>query len=188
MNRPDLIRLIHKPIDVNSESIKQLAEIVESYPYCQATQVLYAYALYKSDDHTFTAQLKKAAACISSIKKLKMLFEDTVTLREDTAAIEQPIDHAEILLEQARALTKEEIIEKFILEEPSISRPKSEFFNPSEKALKSSQDVDDIVSETLALLYSQQGNTAKAIRIYEKLSLLIPEKSSYFAAQIEKLK
>jgi hypothetical protein len=37
-------------------------------------------------------------------------------------------------------------------------------------------------------VYAAQGNIAKAIRIYEKLSLLNSEKSSYFAALIENLK
>ena len=83
-------------------------------------------------------------------------------------------------------LSKEKIIEKFIQEEPRISQPKTSFFSPSEYAEKSNTDDNDIVSETLARLYMQQGNIAKARMVYGKLSLLFPEKSSYFAAQIEK--
>ncbi|MCX6247074.1 MAG: hypothetical protein NTW10_05020 [Bacteroidetes bacterium] len=89
-------------------------------------------------------------------------------------------DHASDLLSKA------EIIEKFIHEEPRISPPRTSFFKPSEYALRSNIDETEIVSETLGRLYLEQGNLVKARMVYEKLCLLFPEKSSYFAAQIEK--
>ncbi len=45
----------------------------------------------------------------------------------------------------------------------------------------------NLISETLAQIYVQQDNYDKAIRIYEKLSLLYPKKKTYFARQIKKL-
>ena len=93
----------------------------------------------------------------------------------------------EIPVKKKTDRSKADLIENFIREEPSISKPKATFFHPSESALKSNFDEEEIVSETLAQLYARQGNINKAIHIYEKLSLLNQEKSLYFAAQIEKL-
>lgn len=47
---------------------------------------------------------------------------------------------------------------------------------------------EDTGSETLANILALQGHKDKAIAMYEKLKLQIPEKSAFFAAQIEKLK
>ncbi|GEM_PF-3564396 len=44
----------------------------------------------------------------------------------------------------------------------------------------------DIVSETLAELLASQGHIKEANEMYRKLSLLYPEKSSYFASKIRK--
>ena len=88
----------------------------------------------------------------------------------------------------AKKLSRKELIDKFITENPSISRPKAEFYNPLTVAQNSIIDQENIVSETLAKIYEQQGYIDKAISIYEKLRLKYPEKSRYFAAQIERLK
>ena len=52
------------------------------------------------------------------------------------------------------------------------------------------QSLEDreVVTETMAEVWAKQGNKGKAIEIYNKLSLLDPSKSPYFAAKIEELK
>ena len=81
-----------------------------------------------------------------------------------------------------------ELIEKFIREEPRITPSKSTFYSPSNMAKKSIVEPEDLITETLANIYAQQGNFKKAISFYQKLSLKFPEKSRYFAALIEELK
>ncbi|MDQ3681787.1 MAG: hypothetical protein M3352_01785 [Bacteroidota bacterium] len=46
----------------------------------------------------------------------------------------------------------------------------------------------DIVTEAMAEVWVKQGNAAKAIEVYSKLSLQNPSKSLYFAAKIDLLK
>lgn len=77
------------------------------------------------------------------------------------------------------------LIDKFIATEPRIVASKAEFFSPVNIARVSVIDTHEVVTETLAKIYIQQGNIAKAITIYEKLSLKYPEKRTYFATQIE---
>ena len=46
----------------------------------------------------------------------------------------------------------------------------------------------EVITEAMAEVWEKQGNITKAIEIYNKLSLLDPLKSTYFAAKIEGLK
>ncbi len=50
------------------------------------------------------------------------------------------------------------------------------------------EENEEVASETLAALLVRQGHMAKAIEMYERLCLLFPGKSAYFAARIENLK
>ncbi len=51
-----------------------------------------------------------------------------------------------------------------------------------------SNTENEVVTEAMAEVFAQQGKTAKAIEVYEKLSLLNTGKSAYFAAKIQNLK
>ncbi len=55
-------------------------------------------------------------------------------------------------------------------------------------ASKSIKKQEDIVSEPLAALLVAQGHLEEAKEMYSKLSLIFPEKNSFFAAEIEKIK
>lgn len=55
-------------------------------------------------------------------------------------------------------------------------------------ARQSIVENDEIVSETLAELLVRQGSIQKGIDMYDRLSLIFPEKKAFFAARIQKLK
>ena len=120
-------------------------------------------------------------------EKRKSLDELKAIIAARLKQIEEEKQKKEAEQPAPKKLSRKELIDKFILENPSISRPKAEFYNPISVAQNSIIDQENIVSETLAKIYEKQGYMEKAISIYEKLGLKYPKKSRYFAAQIERL-
>lgn len=125
-------------------------------------------------------------------KEMALLEEKKKSLDELKQLIEKRIIELEKEKKEhkkeEKIMSKVEIIDKFIAENPQIPRPKQEFYNPIMVAQASVIDQENIISETLATIYLNQGHIEKAISIYQKLSLKNPEKSVYFAELIEKAK
>lgn len=57
-----------------------------------------------------------------------------------------------------------------------------------QRIAENSNEANEIITEAMAEVWAKQGHTGRAIAIYEKLSLLNPAKSHYFAGKIEALK
>ncbi len=82
----------------------------------------------------------------------------------------------------------DELVDRFINSNPRIEpRKTDDNSEPEDISEESAREKPGLVSETLANIYLSQGYYSKAIGIYERLSLKYPEKSSYFATQIEKI-
>ncbi len=80
------------------------------------------------------------------------------------------------------------LIEQFLNSEPGVIKADKKTSLEGDVSKGSVQEDDSFITDTLAKIYVKQGLHAKAIYAYERLSLKYPEKSAYFAAQIEKIK
>lgn len=105
--------------------------------------------------------------------------------------LQSPFDAEEVINNSPQGKSVDhketEIIENFLKNDPQISPPKAEQIDNENKAKKSAEDHNDLVSETLAKIYIEQMLYHKAIDTYQKLSLKFPEKSRYFADLIQSL-
>jgi Tfp pilus assembly protein FimV len=87
---------------------------------------------------------------------------------------------------EAAGLEEEHETETAISGDEALSE--ADLDRTKEMAARSLTMDESLITETLAKVYEIQGKQEKAIEIYQKLILKIPERSTYFSARIKKLK
>jgi tetratricopeptide (TPR) repeat protein len=161
-------------LETELEEIPEVIEVVVEKPESVIS------SLPKNEKHSFTEWLLLDRSLIKE-KHAENNTNDEEVDPENLKSNETPKSSSNVH-------EFETILDKFIRENPSISRPKAEFYNPSNMAKQSNEDDEDLATETLANIYYKQGAYKKAIRTYEKLCLIYPHKMSYFADLIQKIK
>lgn len=138
----------------------------------------------------------KAKKSESKQKKLDKIIEKDEVLDSQVNAfflneIEKNEESKE--LEKTKRTDQKQIIEKFIVERPSIGSIKKGAEKSSDEinkdlSEKSTKFGDDLISENLAIILLKQGKKERSIDIYKKLIWKLPQKKAYFAARIEEIK
>jgi hypothetical protein len=212
MKRYQFIEYIQNPDSLNEQSLSELKETIEEFPYFQAARMLWTKNLHLLEHISLNNELKITAAHISDRKKLFFLLNnfDFGTSNENVIQEERPETKKDVLsdlleyeknnayydfsslLKKDKKLdknTKMALIDNF-LQQHNIEKIKVKDVNEKENedfSVKSSQENDELMTETLANIYINQNQFLKARNIFEKLSLKYPEKSIYFAARIKEV-
>ncbi len=89
---------------------------------------------------------------------------------------------------ETKEITIDQLVDRFLEANPRIEPQREKIDEPVQDITEGIEDTTPgLITETLAKIYISQQYYTKAIMVYEKLSLKFPEKSSYFATQIEKI-
>lgn len=75
MKAADLYQLLENPVLLNEETLPQLKQTMDKYPYFHIARMLYLKNLTVLNDTRFASELKNMAVCIPDRKKLFALIE-----------------------------------------------------------------------------------------------------------------
>lgn len=185
ISKSAFLNYIKHPEQLDVNSLPAIKDLVQHYPYFQAARMLYIRNLKNTDDLSYHAELKKGAINVPDRVRLEQIMNKAASEKKEQSTVTVVADDANI--ESVPQLKHHDLIDSFITANPHI-KPVGEVSDVETVVLDNTNVTDSIFTESLAKIYIKQGQYDKAIRIFEKLNLKYPEKSSYFADQIRFLK
>lgn len=195
MNNKEFIKYYKNPWLLNSSTMLAIKALVEEYPAFDTAWALWLRNL-KNLDQGYDQKLQQTAIRIKDRKWLKKFMEMQTAIPNEIVATDYlqiadytPDDNDEILQPSAAELSESmRLIENFLQnQEPNMETETAPTVDHKEIEERSAAD-DEIVTETFADILLSQNKFESAIDIFSKLILKFPEKSTYFAARIEKVK
>lgn len=205
MTKRELYQLLYTPDLITAEHIAPLERLTESYPYCSSFIVLYLYALAKTEDVRYSAELKRLVAYLPHRERLYDMINGLSKSAPVGAAPQAREDGFSLIdsfLEDARSMGEDlpldlhydasehsdyfakEAKHPVDVEEIATPIPGQSLATPPTEPSPSEQDL---FTETLARIYIQQGKYERAHSILTTLHLQYPQKNRYFAEQIRYL-
>jgi hypothetical protein len=193
-----MVTEVTRPEPVEEEPIQEEPDgiIFSDEPHPEADVIIEQHAPYAGTLPAAGELLEldedSEAGLIESVAKDELEMEEPVTRENETPAMEVVESRTEVDPEaesdpEADVPGGSRLILDFLKEDPGPIRADKSTAGRKDVSLTSIQEHDGFITDTLAKIYIKQGLYAKAIYAYEKLSLKYPEKSAYFAAQIEKI-
>ena len=209
MNKNNFIKILQEPNNLSEKDVSFLNEISREFPYFQISKAIFLKFLSENKDIKFKKFLRSTAAytrdrsvLFEFVKKSqnqneKVYFNknEITTVQSEYKIIEEEIIEENSFVEWLKLSNlrpidrsnERETIDKFISEKPKLKAEVIEKESNNDKADNLSNQAG-YMTETLAKLYLNQKNYEKAIQSYKILILKFPEKNSYFADQIKKIK
>jgi len=176
---------------LDSADERELKQLTEKFPWFQIGWLLYMKKTEKSGLSDYGEVSKKVAAIVPMQKMVSgfMKYNSPEVPQVFENSAEEIISLTDNGVSQ---LEDDTLIDRFLKKSSAGFRMKAE--QASEKSsgfvspeIHSLEESDEIITETLAKIYLTQNKHEKALDAYAKLSLKYPEKSIYFASQIEKI-